>query len=105
MIGSYILQSQEWDSHSADTVAPGQEAAREIIDHWSPFNKRESSITQMLNLYPTLLRVRVATYVEEYFIPFPGNLDRKSYQLVVEDKILTRNHDFNESTKLVCFEF
>ena len=36
MLGSYVLP-QEWDCPLADTVAPGPEAAREIIDRWSPF--------------------------------------------------------------------
>ena len=31
VLGSYVM-SQEWDSPSADTVAPGLEAAGEIID-------------------------------------------------------------------------
>ena len=47
-----------------DTVAPGPEAAREIIDCWNPFNKRESSIAYMRNLYPTLLRVPVVARAE-----------------------------------------
>ena len=43
MLGSYVLP-QEWDRHSKDIVAPGLEAAREIIDCWSPFNNKESSV-------------------------------------------------------------
>ena len=104
MLGSYVL-SQEWDCPSADTVALGLEATQEIIDHWSPFNKRESLVAHMRGLYPILLRVRVAACAEEYSIPFPGYLDRKSFQCVVEDGMLIRNHDFNESAELVCFDF
>ena len=79
VLGSYVM-SQEWDRPSADTVAPGLEAAGEIIDAEAPpppppppppFNKRESSITCMCDLYPTLLRVLVVGSAEESFIPFP----------------------------------
>ena len=36
----------------ADTVAPSLKAAWEIIDRQSPFNKRESLVTYMRDLYP-----------------------------------------------------
>ena len=86
-------------------VAPGLEAAREIIDHWTSFNKRESLVTHMRDLYPTLLRVRVTALAKEYSIPFPVYLDRKSFQRMAEDRMLIRNQDFNESAELVCFDF
>ena len=54
VLGSYVML-QEWDCPSMDTVAPGPKAAREIIDYWSPFNKRESFVACMHDLYPTLL--------------------------------------------------
>ena len=81
------------------------EDAREIINHWSPFNKRESSIAHMCDLYPTLLQVRVAAHAKEYSIPFPDYMDRKSFQCVAEDGMLIHNHDFNKSAELVCFDF
>ena len=88
-------------------MAPSLEAAREIIDRWSPFNKRESSVACMCDLYPTLLRVLVVACAEQYSVPFPflGYLDRKSFQRVAEDGMLMRNHDFNESAELICFGF
>ena len=49
LLSSYV-PLQEWVPHLADTVASGLEVAREIIDHWSPFNKRE----YVRDLYPTL---------------------------------------------------
>ena len=49
MLGSYVLP-KEWDNPSVDIVAPSLKAAREIIDPWSPFNKRESSIAHMHDL-------------------------------------------------------
>ena len=60
MLGLYVLQ-HEWERTSVDIVAPSSEAAQEIIDRWNPFNKRESSVAHMHNLYPTLLQVQVAT--------------------------------------------
>ena len=86
-------------------VVPGLEAAREIIYRWSPFNKRESSVAYMQDLYPTLLLVLVVASVEEYFILFLDYMDRKSFQCVAEDGMLIHNHDFNESAELVCFDF
>ena len=73
-----------------DIVAPGLKATREIIDHWNPFNKRESSVACMCDIYPALLRVPVV---------------RKSFQRVAEDGMLICNHDFKESAELVCFGF
>ena len=79
-------------------VALDLEVAREIIDRWSPFNKRESLVTHMCDLYPTVLRVPMAARVEEYStpFPFPGYLDRKSFQRMAEDGMLIHNHNFNE---------
>ena len=104
MLGLYVLP-QEWDCPLADTVAPSPKAAREIIDRWSPFSKRESLVAHMHDFYPTLLRVPIVACVEEYSILFPDYLDRKSFQHMVEDGMLICNHDFNESVELVCFDF
>ena len=78
LLSSYV-PPQEWVHHSVDTMAPSSEGAQEIIDHWSPFNKRESSVIHMLDLYPTLLRVPVAPRVEQYSILFPGYIDRETF--------------------------
>ena len=86
-------------------MAPSPEASWEIINCWSPFNKRESSVACMRDLYSTLFQVLVVAHVKEYSISFPGYLDRKSFQRVDEDEMLIHNHDFNESVELVCFDF
>ena len=86
-------------------MAPYSEAAREIIDRWSPFTKKVSSVTCIQDLYPTILRVPVVAHAKEYSVPFPDYLDRKFFQRVAEDEMLIRNHDFNESIELVCFDF
>ena len=95
LLSSYV-PPQEWVQLSVDTMAPGLEGAREIINHWSPFKKRESSVTHMRDLYPTLLRVPVATRVEEYSISFPGYMDKETFQRVAKDGMLIRNHEFHQ---------
>ena len=85
-------------------MAPNPEVVLKIIYQGSPFNKRESSIAHIHDLYPTLFLVLVATHAEEYSIPFPDYLDRESFQHVAEDGMLIHNHDFNESVELVCFD-
>ena len=55
LVLSWYVLRREWDRPSANTVAPDPKTAQEIIDHWSPFNKRESSVTCMRDLYPILL--------------------------------------------------
>ena len=78
LLSSYI-PPQERVPLLADTMAPGPEGTREIIDRWSPFNKRESSVMHMCDLYPTLLRVPVAARAEQYSISFPGYMDRETF--------------------------
>ena len=68
---------------------------QEIIDRWSPFNKMESLVTHMRDLYPILLQVPVVACAEQYSISFPNYMDRETFQRIVEDGILVRNHDFH----------
>ena len=100
MLGSYV-KPMEWGCHSVDTLAPGLDQAQSIIDRWKPFNKKDSSTAHMRELYPNLLRILVAAHVEEYFIPFPNYMDKKSYQRVAGDGMFICNHDFDETAELV----
>ena len=52
-------------------------------------------ITTSLGPYSSLSRS------EEYSIPFPSYMDKKSYQRVAEDEMSIRNHNFDETTELV----
>ena len=63
LLSTYV-PPQEWIHPLADIVAPGPKGTREIIDRWSPFNKRESLVAHMRDLYPTLLRVPTAARAE-----------------------------------------
>ena len=100
-----FIQMMEWDRPSVDTPALGPEAAQSIIDHWAPFNQRDSFVVHMRDLYPTLLQVSVVARVEEYSILFPGFMDINSFQHVAEDGMCIHNHDFNETVELVRLNF
>ena len=54
---------------------------------------------------PTNLRIPVVALSEEYFIPFPDYMDKKSYQRVAEYGMYIRNYDFNETAELVWLDF
>ena len=84
-----------------DTPVPGPDEAWSIINSWNPFNKRDSSVTHMNELYPNLLQIPMVARAEDYSIPFPNYMDKKSYQRVAEEGMFIRNHDFNEMAKLV----
>ena len=84
---------------------PGLDSARSIIDRWDPFNKRDTSVTDMRELYRTNRRIPVVALSEEYSIPFPSYMDKKSYQGVAEDGMYIPNHDFNETVELVWSDF
>ena len=88
-----------------DTSAPGLDEARSIIDRWNPFNKRDSCAIHMSELYPNLLRIPVEARVEEYSIPFPGYMDKKTYQRVAKDKMFIHSQDFDKTIELVCLDF
>ena len=67
MLGSYV-KLLEWARTFADMSALGPDAAWSIIDHLNPFNKRDSSVSHMRELYPNNLRVLVVARAEEYLI-------------------------------------
>ena len=100
-----LVQPMKWEHLSTDTSIPGPEAAQSIIDCRNPFNQKDTSVTYMYELYPTNLRIPVVAISEEYAIPFPDYMDKKSCQRVVEDGMYIRNHDFNEMAKLVRLGF
>ena len=105
MVLSSYVQPMEWDHPSVDTPVLGPEVAQSIIDRWAPFNQRDPYAVHIRDLYPTLLQVSMVARFEEYSIPFPGLIDKKSFQLVAEDGMYIRNHDFNESAELVWLNF
>ena len=92
MLGSYV-KPMEWAHPSINTLAPSPDVARSIIDYWNPFNKSDSSVAHMHELYPNNLRIPMVACTEEYSIPFPSYMDKKSYQCVAEDGMYIPNHD------------
>ena len=99
------VQPMKWDHFSTNTFVPGPDATKSIIDRRNPFNQRDTFVTNMYELYPTNLRIPVVALSEEYSIPFPDYMDKKSYQCVAEDGMYIHNHDFNETAKLVWLDF
>ena len=94
LLSSYV-PPQEWVHSLANIMAPGSESTQEIIDHWSPFNKSESLVTHMRDLYPTLLQMAVEACVEQYSISLLGYLDRETFPRMAEEGMLIHNHDFH----------
>ena len=89
------VKPMKWDHPPTDTSVPGPDFAWLIIDHWNPFNQRDTYVVDIRELYPTNLRIPVVALSKKYSIPFPSYLDKKSYQHVAEDGMYIRNHDFN----------
>ena len=87
---------------SSDVPIPGPDTTQSIIDRWSPFNQRDTSVAHMHHLYPISHRLPVVALLEEYSVPFPSYLDKKSYLCVAKDGMHMHNHDFYETAKLVC---
>ena len=91
----------EWGHALVNTPPPSPNEARSLIDCWNPLNKMDSSTTYMRELYPNLLRMSMAARVEEYSIPFPSYMDKKSYQCVAENRMFICNHEFDEIVEMV----
>ena len=72
-----ILMKWEHPSMGAPILSP--DTAQSIIDLRSPFNQRDTSVTNLCDLYPTSHCIPVVVLLKEYFIPFPNYLDNKSY--------------------------
>ena len=60
---SLYVPPQEWVHSLANTLL-AQRGLGKSLTRWSPFNKRESLVTYMCDLYPILLRVPVVAHVE-----------------------------------------
>ena len=79
-------------------LAPEPEGAQKIINRWRPFNRGESSVDHLYELYPVLLRmpvvVRAERRGEEYVVSVPVSTSKEDLLQVVEDGMLVRNHNF-----------
>ena len=87
---------------------PGPEGAQDIIYRWRPFNRGESSAAHMHQLYSALLRMLVAVWAEgrgkEYAISISAYACKDELKHVVEEGMLIRNHNFVQSSELVCLQ-
>ena len=86
---------------ATDALALDQETARTLINYERPFDQRDPFVTHMHDLYPHSFLVSALARKEEYSIPFPVNLDKRSYQPVIEDEMYMLNHGFDETVELV----
>ena len=100
VLSSYV-ELVEWAKPMEDASALNQETTRALINYGRPFDQRDPSVVHMHDLYPHKFRVPAMTHGEEYSIPFPVNLNKRSYQCVAEDGMYMRSHDFDETTELV----
>ena len=91
----------EWVRPTEDAPAPDQETARALINYWKHFNQRDPSVAHMHDLYPHSFCLPAAAREEEYSIPFPASLNKRSYEHVAEKGMYMHNHDFNDTTELV----
>ena len=78
-----------------EVLAPGPKGAQEIINHWRPFNRGESSADHLYELYPTLLQmpviVRAKGRGEEYAISAPASIGKEDLLQLVEDGMMVCN--------------
>ena len=91
-----------------EVSVPKLEGAQEIINHWRPFNRGESPIAHMHQLYPALLRIPVAMRAEErseeYAISILAYACKDELKQVVKDRMLIRNRNIVQSTEPVCLQ-
>ena len=105
MLNSYIPR-QGQAPPIEEVSAPRPEGAEEIINRWNLFNKGESPVAHMEQLYPALIQMLVVVQAEgkgeEYAVSVPTYACKEDLKQVVEDDILIRNRNFVQSAELVC---
>ena len=88
-----------------EVLAARPEGAQEIINRLRPFNRGESLVDHLYQLYPTLLQmpkaVRAKGRGEEYAVSIPAFTGKEDLLQMVEDEMLVCNRNFAQSTKLV----
>ena len=88
-----------------EVSTPRLESAQEIINRWKPFNRGDSLVVHMEQLYLILLRmllvVRAGGKGEEYVVSIPAYAFKEDLKQVVEDGILIRNRNFVQSAEVV----
>ena len=88
-----------------EVIVPGLEDIKHIIHRWKPFNRGESVVDLLDDLYQRRLRMPVTTWSgglgEEYFIPVPASTGKEDFQQIVEDGMQICNRNYGQSTELV----
>ena len=91
-----------------EVSVPEPEGAKEIINNWRSFNRGESPIAHMHQLYPAFLQMSVAVQAEErgeeYVISILAYACKDELKQVVKDGMLIHNRNLVQSTELVCLQ-
>ena len=80
---------------STSMVALDSEVVLEIAHRWNPLNQAKSPMVHMRDLYPNYFLIPMAARLEQYTILFPVYMDKDAFQLVAEDEMHIRYHDFH----------
>ena len=88
-----------------EVSAPGPKGVQEIIDHLRPFNRGESMVDRMHDLYPTMLWLPVVVQAggqgEEYRVTVLAGTIKEDLERMIEDGMKVRNCNYAQSTELV----
>ena len=88
-----------------EVTAPGPDDIKSILHHWRPFNRGESTVDRLDDLYPRMLRLpvraREARQSEEYSIVVPVRTIKEDIYQIVEDGMQIRNQNFVQMAELV----
>ena len=81
-----------------EVAVPGPNDIKSILHRWKPFNRGESVVDRLDNLYPRTLRLPMRVWEagqgEEYSVVVPvGTIQEDIYQ-IVEDGMQIRNRNF-----------
>ena len=104
LVSTYVLP-RERVHPLMDVVASNLKDVLKFVHHWSPLNQEKSSVTHIRDLFPNYFRLLVAAHSEQYSIPLHVYMDKEDFQLVVDDGVLIRNHNFHRSAELVSADF
>ena len=104
MIVSTYVPSLERVRPSLDMKASNLEDVLKITHRWNPLNQEESPVTRMHDLYPNYFRMPMTACLEQYSIPLLVYVDKEDIQPMDEYGMFIRNHNFQQSAKLVSAE-
>ena len=90
---------------STDMVVSDLEDVLKIVRRWNPLNQKESLVTHIHDLYPNYFQIPMSARLEQYTIPLPIYMEKDAFQLVADDGMLIRNHNFHRLAEPVSTDF